>query len=44
MLKSLKVATPLDAALVTVPLNVPLPGLVPMAIVTELVAVVARLL
>ena len=35
MLKSLKVATPLEAVLVKVPERVPLPALVPMAITTE---------
>src|ERR1700722_6053464 len=43
MLKFEKVATPLTALTVAVPLRVPLPGLLPIAMVTELVAVVTVL-
>ena len=43
MLRSLKVGTPLEAALVSVPLSVPLPALFAMAIVTLSVAEVTTL-
>ena len=43
MFKSLNVATPLEAAFVSVPLSVPLPALLAMAIVTLSVAEVTRL-
>ena len=43
MLRLLNVATPLTAATVVVPLSVPLPGLLPIATVTDALLVVTVL-